>query len=447
MAGYLRATRPGEVEVVPVYFATTNPSGTITEEAFERICGELTAEASAGGPWDGVLLALHGAAVSERFADADGELARRVRALVGPGVPIGLTLDMHANISQAMIDAVTATVVYRTNPHIDASDRAYECASLIVRTIRQEITPVQHLETPPMVINIVRQSTQVEPMVSVIRDLGTVLNSPGVLSASVAEGYPYADVEDMGMAFVVIRNGDPGAARDAAKWLARRSWNRRTDFVGEATSPEEGLRAAACAPTGPIVLLDVGDNIGGGAPGDSTVLLAEAKRQGVRDLLVTLYDPEAAKACATAGVGRKITLSVGGKADSRHGAPVQVTGIVRCLSDGKFEDANPTHGGDRFFDAGLTAVLRSDDSHTLVLTSKLVPNTSLQQMLTLGIDPRNVRIIVAKGVNAPRAAYEPIAAEMVMVDTPGVTTMRLEQFEYHSRRTPLFPFELDAAYE
>src|SRR5258707_4755416 len=169
------------------------------------------------GPWDGVLLGQHGAAVSDDYPDMDGEVAARVRALVGPDVPIGMAPDMHANLSQKMIDNTTATVVYRTNPHLDPRPRGLECADIIVRTIKGELRPVQALEMPPVVINIVKQFTGEEPMLSLVRDAEEVIGRPKMLSASVAEGYPYADVAEMGMAFLAISDGDEAAALMARK--------------------------------------------------------------------------------------------------------------------------------------------------------------------------------------------------------------------------------------
>jgi microcystin degradation protein MlrC len=168
LAGFIDASERLGVEVVPLVFAITEPMGTITADAFDRIVGEMLERLRAGGPWDGVLLAQHGAAVSERHPDMDGEVVARVRALVGPDVPVGLALDMHANVSPRMVEHATVTVIYRTNPHLDARPRAEECAELVVRASRGEIRPVQALATPPLVINIVRQCTDEEPMRSVV---------------------------------------------------------------------------------------------------------------------------------------------------------------------------------------------------------------------------------------------------------------------------------------
>jgi microcystin degradation protein MlrC len=447
VAGFLEAGRLTGEEVVPLLYFITPPSGLITRDAYQRITAELLEALEAQGPWDGVLLALHGAAVAVGYPDADGHVAARVRALVGPGVPIGLALDLHANVSAQLVEAATVTIFYRTNPHLDARERARECGELVVRTVRGEIRPVQALETPPLVVNILKQFTGAEPLRSLMNDVEALLERPGMLSASVGLGYPYADVPQMGMSFLTVHDGDSRAAREAARWLARRAWFQRADYVGEAPGPDEAVRAALAAPRSPVVLMDVGDNIGGGSPGDSTVLLEAARRQGARGYLQTLCDPAAVAACAGAGVGATVALSVGARIDDRHGRPMAVTGRVRLLSDGQFEDPRPTHGGWRYFDAGTTAVLETDDGYTLVLTTERLGNTSIEQMYSLGIRPEGYRIVVAKGVISPRPAYEPIAAQMILVNTPGVTSADLSTFHYEWRRRPLYPFEPETAYE
>ena len=447
ITGFLDAGREPGVEVVPLFFTTTAPSGTITADAFARIADELLAALQDNGPWDGVLLVLHGAAVAEGFPDADGEMAARVRAAVGPDVPIGVAMDLHGNNTQRLIDTTTAVVFYRTNPHLDARARARECADIVIRTVRGEIAPVQAIETPPLVINITKQFTGAEPLRSLMAECEAISARPGILSASVVQGYPYADVEELGMSFIVVADGDAALARDAARELARSAWDRRDQFLLDAPSPEKALRHALDAPAGPIVLMDAGDNVGAGSAADSTVLLAAARRLGVCPYLQTLYDPEAVGACIEAGVGRTITLAVGAKTDGLHGEPVTVTGRVHSIAEGRYEEPRPTHGGFRFYDDGVRAVLETTDGHTLVLTSHRAGNTSIEQLYSLGIRPEGYRVVVAKGVQSPRPAYEPIAAEIILVNTPGAAAADLATFEYRHRRRPLYPFEPDATYE
>ena len=457
-AGYLAISSSYEnVDVVPLIFAITGPIGTITEDAFDKIVGEIMESLENYGPWDGVLLSLHGAAVSEKYPDCDGEIAYRVRSLVGPDVPVGLSVDMHANISQEMVDNTDVITVYRTNPHLDAKERAQECADLIVRTIQGDIEPVMWLETPPMVINIVKQFTGDEPMRSIMSDLQEILGKPHVIHGSVAEGYPYADVSEMGMGFLTVvdsskigKSEAKKTSRETAQWMAKRAWEKRHDFDNDIPDPDKALLLANSQHTpgdGPIVMMDVGDNIGAGSSADSTHILAEAQRLGIQGYLQTLYDPESVQACIKAGVGSDVVLTVGGKTDRLHGSPVSVKGKVRTLFNGKFEDPTPTHGGFRFYDGGITAVVDTTDGHTILLTSLRCGNTSLEQMYSAGVDPTKYRVVVAKGVVSPRPAYQPIAKEIILVNTPGLTTSDLGYFEYYRRRGDLFPFNRSTDYQ
>lgn len=479
IAGYLQAARELGFEAVPLMWAQTGPLSTITKDAYDRLTTEMFGMLRDQGPWDGVLIANHGAAVSEEFPDMDAAFAEQVRAIVGPDVPIGGTLDMHGNVSKRLVKVADITMVWRTNPHLDPKPRSRKCAELLYRTAKGEIRPVQWVETPPLVVNIVRQFTGEEPMRSIVADCVAANDRPGILDTSVAEGYPYSDVEQMGMAWVAIADGDLDAARDAARWMATRAWEHRDALNTPVPGVSEALEMAVrryrgprslgdvdavpddgtplSAPTadaddevtsrpGPIVLMDVGDNIGGGSSADSTFILAEAQRQGIGSLLQTLYDPEAVEACAAAGTGATVTLQVGAKTDDMHGRPVTVTGTVRTIVDGTWEDPGVTHGGFRYYDAGRSVRLDTTDDHTILLTSKRAGNVSRYQMYSAGILPETYRIVVAKGVVSPRPAYQPIAGEVILVNSPGVTSADLSTFTYEHRRRPLYPFEPDAAY-
>ena len=441
IGGYLAAAERLGVEVVPLTFAFVNPVGAVTEDAFEWLAGEMLDDLRRGGPWDGVLLNLHGAAVAAHLDDADAELARRVRAVVGPDVPVGAVLDLHGNVSPALVDALTVTLAYQTNPHVDAAVQGARCTELVVRAARREIAPVQVLTTLPLVVNIARQDTGEEPMASLVAAAARVAARPGMLWAGVVEGFPYADVPHLGMSCLTVHDGDRLAAEWAAWELAEAVWNRRDDLQAAGLTVDDALDLAESESSGPVVLLDVGDNIGAGAPGDSTVILEGAVRRGLRSLVQTLWDPDAAAACVAAGVGAELSLAVGARHGHSAGAPVPVKGRVRVITDGRFEEPAPTHGGFRWFDMGQTAVLETADGPTLVLMSRQTMNTSRRQLTSLGLDPMAYRVIVAKGVNAPRAAYAPIATRLLVVDTDGITAMGLERFEYRRRRRPLYPFE------
>ncbi len=446
IAGYLQGAELYGYSAVPLFVAGAAPMGPLTAETYETLIDKVLDAIRNAGPLDGLFLYLHGAMVSEQYPDADGEMCARVRRLLGPNVPIMTTPDIHANMSQRMVEHTTATVIYRTNPHLDTRERGLETAQLMARTLRGEITPVQWLEQPPMLVNILKQHTGEEPCLSLIRDLEEANKRPKILSASLSLSYQYADVVEMGASFLSVADGDLQAAQDAARWMARRAWARRAEFVADAPSPGEALQEAAAYPERPVVLMDVGDNVGGGSAADSTVLLQEALRTGIAEVMVVLKDPESVQACIRAGVGASVTLSVGAKTDDLHGQPVPIRGRVRALTDGHFIEDNPVHGGGRFFNQGLTAVVETSQKYTLILTSLPMAPVSLEQVRSTGVVPERFQILVAKGVVAPRGAYAPIAARIILVNTPGATAADPFQFAYKRRRRPLYPLESDATY-
>ena len=446
LGGMLAGLEAAGFETVPCMATFAMPSGAITAAAYEQLAAELLESVRNALPLDGLLVALHGATASVPHPDADGEILRRLRQLVGPDLPIVVTLDLHANVSHTMVRHSTAVVIYRSNPHLDQERRGEEAAQLLARTLAGEVSPVQALEAPPFFVQISRQYTSVEPASLLYRDLDEVLRWPGILSASVAMGFYYADVEEMGTTFLAVADNDAELARRAARWMAERAWARRREYTGVLPDPASAVRGAAASGHPPVVLMEVGDNVGAGSPGDSTIVMAELYRQGVRNGLVVLYDQEAVAQCVAAGVRQEVELTVGAQTDALHGAPLPIRGRVRTLSDGIFVETQVRHGGWGRADQGITAVVETPEDHTVVLTSRRMAPMSLEQLISLGIHPERKSILIVKGVVAPRAAYEPVAGEIVLVDTPGVTADNPNYFQYTRRRRPLFPLEDNAEY-
>ena len=222
MTGYLQAAEELGFEAVPLMYANTGPIGTITKDAYDRISTEMFGMLRDQGPWDAVLICNHGAAVSEEFPDMDAEFTRAVREIVGPNIPVGMTLDMHSNISKETIENTDVCIVWRTCPHLDCRQRGFKTAELIYRTVKGEINPVQYIELVPMLVNIVKQFTGQEPMKGLVDDCVEANEREGILDTSIAEGYPYSDVEEMGMSWIAISDGDLDNARETAKWMAAR---------------------------------------------------------------------------------------------------------------------------------------------------------------------------------------------------------------------------------
>jgi microcystin degradation protein MlrC len=446
IAGFLAECDQG-VDVVPLMHADLVPCGTITREAFETLLGELLDLLVERGQFDVVLLALHGAAVAAGHPDPDGELASRVRDTVGPDVTVGIALDLHGNVTERMIAAADVTVGYRENPHRDAAERGAECAALALACARGEVRPEQQLVRLPMVVPILGGWTAAGPMAEVMAAAREIARESSLLSYTVFHGFGYADVPEMGSSVLAVADGDRAAAGRAARALEAALWERREDLRGSALEPdaavaEAGRRAARGAP---VVILDVGDNVGGGAPGDSTVLAERARDQRIEGFVATFCDERAAARASAAGKGAELTLTLGATTPVSAGASLEVTARVSAITDGRFEDRNPTHGGFRYFDGGPTARLSSERGTEFVVSSRAVPSFSPEQLRAVGIEPRESQVIVAKGVVAPRAGYEPVAADFVLADTPGVTAAELAQLDYTQRSRPLWPFEPAAA--
>jgi len=254
-------------------------------------------------------------------------------------------------------------------------------------------------------------------------------------------GFQYADVPCMGPSVIAVADGDSELARSTAEAIADRMWDVRRDLFVPCASPEEAVRRAKAAVRGPVVLVDLGDNIGGGSAGDGTVLLAEMLRQGVNSGVIVLFAPDAVRDCQQAGTGSHLARPVGGAVDRLHGDPVEVAGTITGLFDGTWVETEARHGGRRHNDQGPTAVVRLDGGITLVLNSLQTPPFSLGQLTSIGIDPRAVQMIVVKAAVAYKAAYAPIAAEIIEVDTPGVTAVNPARFAYHHIARPMFPLD------
>lgn len=442
VGGFFAQLADERIDAVPIFAARAMPSGTIERTAAEALVQRLLAELRAAGPLDGLLVAPHGAAVADPETDFDGYWLNEVRNAVGPALPVIGTLDLHANVSPRMVTATDALVSYRTNPHLDQHDRGREAAGLLARTLRNEIRPTTAAAFPPMVVNIEAQATAESPCRELIAFADEIRRRPKVLSVSLLLGFPYSDVPELGASAIVVTDNDAILARQTANELADWWWAHREDFRGHLTSVPDAVRLAATAP-GPVCLLDMGDNVGGGSPADGTVLAHELIRQGVGPAVVCLFDPAAVQRAAAAGVGASLDLALGGHTDDRHGPPLRCTVAVRGLFDGRFDEPEARHGGIRRYDQGPTAVVETAHGLTVVLTSRRTPPFSLRQLTAFGIDPSHYRVLVAKGVHAPVAAYAPVCRTLIRVNTPGHTSADLTQFEYRRRRRPLFPFELE----
>ena len=437
LGGFIAGADEYGYEMVPLMGAVATPAGAVEAEAYEALTDELLGLIRDAMPLDGLLLGLHGAFVAEGFPQGDGETTRRVRELVGPDFPVVVTHDYHGNVPPQLVEDATALIIYKTCPHIDQRERGLQAAELITRTVRGEVRPVSSIAKPELVYNIAFHNTNMRPMKPVMDAAIELEGQPGILATSVAAGYQYADVPWMGPCIVVVADGDQELADREAQRLADLMWSLRDELLPAIPKPAEAVKMSIASEEKPVSMMEMGDNIGGGSAGDSTFVLEELLGQGANGWVVALYDPEAVAACAAAGIGAQLTLPVGGKVDDEHGPTLTVEGTVRTLHDGKFIETEVRHGGGRNWDQGLTAVLETRGG-LLVLDSLRTPPMSFNQLRSVGIMPEQHEIFVAKGSVAPRAAYEPVSARIIEVDSGGATSISRPPEEFQLARKGLY---------
>ncbi len=446
LGGIIDGARERGWTLAPLLFAMATPAGMVTREAYtsvaDRLVGLLRAAQSAGAV-DAVILVLHGAMVADGFDDPEGDLLGRVRALVGPRVPLVGTTDFHANVTEDMVGAADCLISYDTYPHVDAWDRGLDAARVISRLAagekataalaRPALAPVPQVQASdrPLIQTLLERAHELE------RD-------PRVLNVSVCGGFAYADVPFAGMSFAVTTSGSPDLARGAAAELVSLAWSRREELRASALpAPQavaEARRLAAGSGRGPVILINSADNIGGGTPGDGTAVLAELLAQGAERALVIIRDPEAVAACWQAGGRHRVELRVGGKTDCLHGDAVPVRGEVLSLSPGRFVHRGPYMRG-RQADMGRTAVLRVPPDVTVVLTEHRQPPWDAEMLYCLGIDPENLGILEVKAAVAWRSAFGKMARAALEVDAPGATPINPRRLPYRNIRRPVFPLD------
>jgi microcystin degradation protein MlrC len=405
------------------------PAAEVTDAAFESICGELLAgimAASRQRPIDAVFLCLHGAMVSESHEDADGEILRRVRAIVGD-IPVVATLDLHANITRQMVDLATLLVVYRTYPHIDMAESGRRAARALDQMFRTQSLPAKAFRKLPFLIPTVWQCTTIEPAKTIYSRLAASEASP-VVSLSFAEGFPASDIHDCGPA--VIAYGDSQqSAEDAVAALTAFIEEREADFAGTIFTPQAAIAEALRRYDGkPVVLADSQDNPGGGGSSNTVGILRALVEQGVESAAVAVfYDPAAANAAHAAGCGSELDLALGSGDE-----PLRGLFTVEALSAGNVVCKGPMLR-DQTLRLGATALLRIGAVRVVVASARIQPYDQ-EIFRHLGLDPSAQRLLVLKSTVHFRNDFEAIASCVLIVDSPGVNITDPRSFNYRKLR-------------
>jgi len=434
------ANREG-VELIPTIHANTSPSSTVPKDVFNYISNKLLDGIKNAGVIDGVLLSMHGGGFSEEYPDLEGEIFEKIRKITGSSVVIGSMHDFHSNMTQKWIENVDIILGYDTYPHIDTYERATEVAELTIKAIRKEINPTMAMAKPNMVPALQAQFTDKHPFKTLIAKAHEFEKDEKVLGIWVMGGFPWSDFSDVGMGVIAITDNDPNFAKSLANEISQLAWTMRADFLVRPTPVEDAIKEAMNAKEGPNILADIGDNPGGGGPCDGTVLLKTLIEMDAQDAVVAVIrDPEAVNKIVEAGVGNEITVNIGGKTDNMHGSSIEVTGIVRILSNGKFMPTGPMSRGLES-NMGRTAVLKVGGVD-IILTEERIQPTTLALYRSVGIEPNEKKIIVVKSSVHYRAAHTPIAKKIIEVDTPGVTSPRFAGLPFTKLKRPIFPFDI-----
>jgi len=445
LAGFLDAGEAHGWHIDHVLSAAAGPSGIVKRSAFEWLSDPIIA-AVERGRFDGILLALHGAMVLDFSEDGDGEILRRIRAALPRETPIAITLDPHANVSPQMCSLADILVSFRTYPHIDMRETGRRAGAILHRTMGGEIRPYTIRVSRPMLEETNGGRTDVGPMIARLAAAEEYERQADVFAVSINAGFASTGIADVGPTVLVTGQGDRDPHIAFAETVAADIWERRHEVLNDYLTVEAAAAVAAGFDPGhgPLVIADYADNPGAGGYGDSTALLGALLGAGIRNACFgPMVDGEAAQALHGVRVGTRTRLALGGKTDAAFGGgPLMLDGELVSLSDGHYVGDGPILGGlSRSY--GPSAVLRVDGIEILIVTiAKQM--LDLQQFKAFGIEPERKQVIALKSMHHFRAAFEPIAGQVVVCDSGALCTLHYERLPYRNVPRPIFPLDRDA---
>ena len=442
LAGFIDAGRAHDWQIQHVISAAAGPSGKVTRSAFDWLCDPIV-KAAKESPFDGILLGLHGAMVTDFCEDGEGELLKRLRVVLGADVPIAITLDPHANVTAQMCALADIIVSFMTYPHVDMRDIGIQAGGILHRTMAGEIMPRTILASRPMLEEVNGGRTDIGPMIDRHRAARAYEEQDDVFAVSVNAGFAHGDISEVGPTVLVTGQGDFTKHAAFADTIADDIWARRHQVLNDYLSVEAAaLEALEFKPDhGSLVIADYADNPGAGSYGDSTALLQALLDAGVTDACFgPMVDARTAQILHSRKVGDHVQMILGGKTNADlGGGPLDLEGEIIALRDGDYIGDGPIIGGlpGTF---GPSAVVRVDGIDILVVTiSKQI--LDLQQFKAFGIDPATKRVVALKSMQHFRAAYEPIAGKVIVCDSGALCTQHYDRLPFRNVRRPIFPLD------
>lgn len=420
-----------EVMLGPCAYA--DPAGPTLREVYERLRTEILRRIETDGPFDAVLLTLHGAMVAEGYEDCEGDLLQKVRERVGANAFVGAMLDPHCHLTVAMVRAADAITIMKEYPHTDGEQRLQELYRICLRVLSGEIRPAAALIDCGMVGV---WPTSHEPIRSLVDRISCREAQTPIVSIGFAHGFPWGDVPEAGARVLVLTNDALDVAESTAMTIADDIWTLRDSARIETVSVNAALSEAATSRRDLMVLADIADNPGGGAPGDSTFILREALNRGLRDIAIALlHDPQSTDRCFDAGLGARLKLRIGGKHGRVSGDPLEVHATIRGLNERHLQQA-PAEGPS--IPLGRCAWVEFDGVH-VILTHSRYQAVSPDVFSGLGLDPVTLRAVIVKSTNHFRARFSAIANRILSVDTPGALSLDFASLPYRRRSLNVWP--------
>jgi microcystin degradation protein MlrC len=400
-------------EVAESLSTYAQPAGPTVGHVYEAMRDDILSDLRSAMPVDVVLLSMHGAMIAQGYDDCEGDLLDRVRGIVGPDAKVGLEVDPHCHLTEAMLDNATAIICYKEYPHIDVTERAEELFTICADAAAGRVTPVMRDYDCRM---MAMYHTPFEPVRSYVDRMSAMEGTGGILSVSLVHGFPWGNNPRCGTRTLVITDGDADLAAERAEALGRELWDMRGD-LRRFPGMDEGIDRAVASNAAPVVLADFADNAGGGAPSDSTYVLQAVLERGLKDVAIgTFWDPVLVGMCIDAGIGATMAVRVGGKIGPMSGDPVDLTVTVRGIAHDAVQ-----HLGKAEMNMGDCVWLEADGVH-LVLNTRRTQTFHPEAFENLGINLAAMQYVVVKSSQHFYDGFAPMAAEVIHLGTPGAIT-------------------------
>jgi microcystin degradation protein MlrC len=435
--------RDGEVEPVPLIAVGMVASGAVTQDCVEVLSRMLREQLRIAGQLDAICFSLHGAMTGETIADLEGYFLQVMRDEVGESMPIVCSLDCHATVTRQMVELSTALTAYRTHPHTDYVETGRRAAEILISALTGKTKPVTRMQRIPMLCP--DRGTVSSPLDRLFEKFIAWDNLEGVIACSLCPAYPFQDVPEQGWTAIAVTDNDEQLAVRLVAELASNVWAARHELLPEPMlSPVEALQKAIQMPGAPILVTDSADNVGAGARGDTTGILAalmETYRDADGLVLANFTDAQVTEIAKTQAEGETITIDVAGKTDTRYGGPVKVTAEILCITAGQITD-DGGFSGSPTLDAGVIVCLGIDNLR-LVLTEHAIWGPQPSLFRKVGIEPFEAKIVVVKSGIGYKVTYRSVAKGIVDADCPGPGSRNVAHFDFEKIPRPMFPLDGD----